>query len=527
MGKAALGLMWEEWRRTRRALLLLLCGIILTGVLGLLFPLTMDITPQHILILLGLPAYLIFSASTSSDIRIGIPTRHYRLPVSTFSLILWPLVYRIAVVLFFGLLVIAERRFCFHDAKPDFAFMFVPAAVMAWAQMLAWTARFLGKWIASVLLFFSLFPGIFLVYTWVEGSPLSYPWSHVTLFLIMTSVALVAPTLCHRVLRSGGINLRQQRMESAGEASPAYALRALAAQPFASPFLAQCWFEWRALGKRMTFFLCAISCALVAFLSMVSSTETDSPHALGMAMTILAMICVCVGLRAFAVYNSGQRRQAAIFVYRLPVNDATLGWARLGSASRIVFWGVVFTAIASIMGRTLGLLFTSTPLNTPGALSPQPSEWPLVLWGIPLVLLLVWLGYFRGGFIMITYGLTICAVEFFVEFVSRSYILRIFSPEHDYMPGAGVLCMVYTAPFLLVFVRVYEKRLLPNPLLAFLGMVWVAATVLLVYVASHFPPIVDNLETTTVLWPVMATLTLLAISPVATAVHGVYRQRHA
>ena len=161
---------------------------------------------------------------------------------------------------------------------------------------------------------------------------------------------------------------------------------------------AQIWYEWRSVGLKMTLIICCPSCA--GLLMPVVSQSVSVWFVFSLGWQILLLICVPAGLWAFAKHDTNARRGTARFAHTRCVDDSLLAWAKLGCSAATLFSSfiviTVFSWLSYLVFVKLGLGFGR--ITTPDEMRPTFATAGAAVF---LTLAGMWIGYTRGGFVVV------------------------------------------------------------------------------------------------------------------------------
>jgi len=537
--RAGIGLIWEEWRQTRKLLLMVLgvlvCITLATRQLRDVGP--WDAAQVYEYAWLGLLAalniYLPLSQSTRDDIQAGVPTRRYLLPIGTFGLVFWPLMYRLVMVtaLASAMCLIGDRLFGRTDARLLIACFAVAATALI--HMLAWSARLLGKWISALAFFLMFFPGFALMERYLGAPILPSPWGELCLPAASILVALAATTLALKILRTGGPGYLWRKNAPSSVSAVAACAAGIEPEPFRSTLWAQVWFEWRCLGQTMTVVICCLACSLLLLLAPVfvvgMLNKTAGPWAfLANVWRLLVVFTVPVGLWAFAKRDVHARRGPGRFAHTQPLNDATLAWAKLGSSAATV---LVSLTVVTLFAAAVYLFSFRTGVGL-GAGDVVKGAAPTIREQCTIVCLLplaMWIAYSRGGFVLAVVMVLGLTSEFLADNLPVVHVYLWASSAS--MPLALRLALIVCSGVLCsAFIRALWRGVLSKRALFALIVAWTLGTVV---VSSILPWTVlteGELHSedmgTSALWACGAVLMLLALTPSATVALQVCRLRH-
>lgn len=363
-------LMWEEWRRTRNIVVIMV--LVLSAMSVLVW--TME-TRKHgwpaavwsCFMVYGLVMYLLLSQSTRSNIHMSIPTRRFRLPMTSFELAFWPFLYRLAVVsVGAGFVSILNRL-----VTPDFAVV-APFCIfwliLSALHTVSYASPLLNKWVVGLLLFLLLWPAPAFFARHYRALGWHYPGTDFACMAIAAAVTLVLTTAAIGKIRSGGWNTaatRRSRVQQQNQIAQSDAGRQRRA--FRSADRAQIWFEWRSSVRSVVLLMAFVTLAVVV--SEVSSANSypDEPYTMDMSLAIIVLVAnsAVVGLWAFANQTARNQRNASMFVQTRPVSDFRLARGKLETSLLTILVNVtvvtlIFLAInfvAWVTGAVLASAF--------------------------------------------------------------------------------------------------------------------------------------------------------------------------
>ena len=529
MLRAGYGLVWEEWRRTRKLFLLVLS--VLTGIAFIAYygerfiGWTAEVAYGFLSgpTVVAFMVYLPLSRSTKANIQAGIPTRRYLLPVGTLSLVLWPLLFRLMLVATLASTAWLFGLFFYEKQPPYLVSTGLPLALAATVHMLAWSARFTGKWITTAGFLLLVFPGSMLTFQYYRSSVIPSPARELLFPAIAIVVALAVSTLSLKVMRSGGWGSLWRGKARTSVSSTIQTSSGLERRPFQSVFLAQIWYEWRSMGRKMTIILCCPSIAFSALLASIPGGLSIT-NLLEFGPILFMVLSIPVGLLFFGKRETSARQGSDFFARTRPVDDALLGWARIGnSAVTILASFVIVVAALSMCQVVLGTLGIGLSMagekTTPFTYVPIP--YPMVL----AYLAGAWIAHTRGAFVVTAYIILAVVVVTMHELAPHTW--GDIWERIDPVLLAPIVCSL---PLCLTFVRGLRRGVVSKRAVLALSGVWVLG---IVTVSCIVLPAIHDLafyyrgdDATLTRWVWGAALMLLALSPFATSALSVHRQRH-
>lgn len=538
MVRAGYGLVWEEWRRTRKlfvmtvfVLLAIALIIALRIALRIAFGATLTARDGEQIysflsraLLVAFIAFLPTSQSSASNIQAGIPTRRYLLPVGTFSLVFWPLAYRLILVAGLASIACVLGNGLFDSKGSELAFGCTAVAATALLHLLAWTARLSGKWLTALGFFLLLFPGFYWTVLYLDAPPLPSPWGELLLPAVAIPVALLVATFAQQVLRTGGLGHLRRANATAATGPVGSDTRGIKWEPFRSAVWAQIWYEWREGGARMVLILCCPACAFLLIPALGSGAAGPWPI-LVTGWNVLLLLAVPAGLWTFARHETNARRGPARFAHTRPVDDGVLAYAKLGSSAATVLMAFVVVTLFSIAAWTVFAML-DLGMEFPDFVVPELMEQCAIVF---LVLGATWIAYTRGGFVVMT-GIIL---GFSKE------LLGGFLPEvHAYLWEAASSIPLALKLTLLVcslllcwpFVRAFRADVLPRRTVPILAGAWASCAVIVSVMLLPMAPLLNEILPytlkATACWASGAALALLALSPFAPVALRVNRLRH-
>ena len=533
MWRTARGLIWEEWRCTRKLLgsILALTGFLMLATSRVTVFGRWSAAEFHMNLAIGiLGTFLIslpLSHSTKDNIHAGMPTRRYLLPASTFALVFWPLMYRLAAVALVAV-VACWLSGGFGGPETNLGLVCLAVAVAAQIQMLAWCARLVGKVFTALGFFLLIGLGLNWTFGYLDAGPLPYPLRQILVPLVSTAVALIVTTLALSLLRSGGWGRRGKVAAASGasEASEVSAVTSDASvEPFRSRVLAQIWFEWRSHGKKMAWILSSPSFALVALMGYVTGAPVQVLFKMG--WTFLGLMAVPAGLWTFARRRAQNRRDAARFKHSVPVDDSVLALGRLGASAA--------TVVASLLAVTLFAVLVHFAFVTLGLslsmANPPESQGEIASYGLilPLVFAGTWIAYTRGGLFTLAFFALGIGSEV-VETYAPDLYARFYEMTGNSLPLAFRIAFIGSVPLLCIWIGwAFRAGALPKRAMPVLAGGWVlgaALTTACVYGLMDTSAQASETIIAGGLWTGVVALTLLALTPFATEALDVQRMRH-
>ncbi len=534
MSRTAYGLIWEEWRRTRKLFLMVL--FVLAGIAFFMsrpdrFDHGTSETVYRFLSGASLAAFIVYlplSQSSRDNIQAGIPSRRYLLPVRTLSLVCWPLLFRLMSVL---ALASAGRLFalCFFEStEPHLAFICQMVALTAAVHMLAWSARLTGRLITAAGFFLLLYPGITWTLRYFDNPRLPSPIHELLFPAAAILVALGLTTLSLKILRSGGWPQWRRAKAPAVTSAAVDQASGIERRPFRSAFLAQVWYEWRALGKKMTIILCCVSCPFPVLLAFLSPHGTPEKDVAELGWMLLMVMGLPAGLWVFGKQAASTRRNSGFFVRTRPVDDALLGWARLGASAVTIL--ASFAIVTVVVGVSY-LVFVEwgLGLSLGGEEATTPPDSAPTLYLIVLALLVgAWIAYTRGAFVVVTF-MTLGAVYELMAKMAPSTAARWWEWADSIPLGLRLALVVCLLLLCRSFAQGLRRGVLSRRTVLVLAAVWVLGTTIASRILlPTIPDFAQNFRGDDMLlahWG-CAALTLLALTPFAMSALRVHRQRH-
>lgn len=391
MRSPALALTGTVWRRYRWGLAVCAAVWLLLTVLGLLLPRGTwtpgpagePIAPVAITVLgLFIPslafvfyAFSGINAETPLEAReSGFPTRTFTLPVSTFTLVLWPMVQGSAAV---ALTWIAWVGAVLRPAGLDAPLVWpalLSAALLAWLQAIAWRAfpfhffRIIVT--AGTLAMIAMAPSFALA---LKTPPA----------LLAIALALVVPAAY--VAAVVGV-ARARRGDVPTWSWPSRLFQPLSlgsprmGATFASPLQAQTWFEWRMRGLAFPLTTVLVLCpwAVVVFTGMAEKTidvlvATNEPRFVALAANALSvpgllavlllanipLLAAVSGAEFGGMRYVGQKMPGVAFTCHpflavRPLTDAAFVAAKLRMAARsaLAGWAPIVLTVSLWLGLT-------------------------------------------------------------------------------------------------------------------------------------------------------------------------------
>ena len=273
MRMRGVGIVWEEWRCTRNVLM----GAFAFQALMIAFAawrashgmsakgfvfLAYSVVPALIFILL-------FAQGDPRNVRLAFPKRRFLLPVSTSTLVLWPLVYRVLVVVAAVSLAVcaswagygSRSGALVHDAFQNLCVVLVAYAAI---QTLAWVSPLFHGPVAALFGIVVVGPLLSYFYLNYEKIPIASPLREI--FLIAASFALacvVSIWITQRLRWRGKTAPIGATLGTGRSRTTRFSMDA-----FRSPLIAQTWFEWRRFDSGSTLI---VSIGILAAMGLVCS----------------------------------------------------------------------------------------------------------------------------------------------------------------------------------------------------------------------------------------------------------------
>ena len=515
------GLLWAEWKRTRKALILAMTMqvCILTHGIWPHFAFSrflLDVSPLWSLAAaICLFAVLLVSQHDSGELRFAVPRRCYLLPVDTFQIVFWLYLFRLTIVLATSAMAAASYIPSASSAAARSALMMGFVAAYAAIQALVWLAPCIGSRPLSYIFLFVLGTAAVLLYVrYASHIPGTIAWRFgFSALLVMVSYGLSYVSL--GLLRSG------EAIHRGG--GSAKTLRASfdtgGTLSFYSKTQALFWFEWRSNVAKVALFFSVLLLAMDGLLHVGSYFESlggadahlESFWISGFVMLVSAAVLarIWIGTRRL----SQMRRLPGTYLHRQALDDIDLAHGRIMSiACAVSVWTLVFVA------GTIAMTAFTQWLSSRAILHVVPS-YPL--WAfIPLATVVTWVAYWQGWLIVaLCLGLLPGAwgLQHFAPSVSEYASL---SPERIavFATELGAVLAVFS------FAGARYRGLLTwrtHSLFAFLAAGASCLGVTLIR-SCQFLESSEGAE----LWTLCGALSLLAMSPFATVPLAVHQARH-
>ncbi len=546
MLRTGYGLVWEEWRRTRKLLVMavfVLIGIALMTALRIAFGATLSAGDGaraysflSRALLVTFAAFLPMSQSSTNDIQAGIPTRRYLLPMGTFSLVFWPLAYRLILVSALASIAYIVGDALFGGEVSELAFGCGAVAATALLHLLAWTARLSGKWLTALGSFLLLFPGLYWTVLYLDAPSLPSPWGELLLPAVAILLALSLATLAQKVLRTGGLGHFRQAKVSVAAGPVVSDTAGIKREAFRSVILGQIWYEWREIGAKMTLVLCCLPCAFLLIPALEAGTPSPWP-VLILGWTLLVLLAVPAGLWTFAKHQTNARRGPARFAHTRPVNDGVLVYAKLGSSGATVLMAFVIVTLFSCAAWTvfdkLGLGVEDPDAFGPGFMTaPKLLDRCVVAF---LVAAATWIAYTRGVFVVIVCIVLGLSKEFLIDYYPETHALFWETTTLTLPLALKLTILVCSLLLCWPFVKTFRSGVLSRRVMSILSCAWAlwavafcaaGISVMLLLLAPAPGESVPYALMARACLASCAALSLLVLSPFSTVAQRVDRLRH-
>ncbi|MBI5095421.1 MAG: hypothetical protein HZB26_23685 [Candidatus Hydrogenedentes bacterium] len=515
------GLLWAEWRRTRKAL-----GIGLTlQVGGIVYIIWRRLAGGGDLggglafwsscVAICVFMVLLLSQSSSSEMRLAIPRRAFLLPISTTRLVSWLFFYRLAALLTTAGLATVARALTTAPTEAWLTPLIGFVVVFSALQALVWIAPWAGTWTTYTLAVFAFVPGAIVLYSRYEPHLPDHRARAIAFSAFCVAASFVVCCLALRSLRSGG------RVRG-GYAT----VRPLGARFnlgrsrfFASETRALSWFEWRNDRATATLFFLGLLLAMNGLLHLGSYLEISGGAELDLErqwMNGLFLLLATAVLARFWIGTRGvlqARRAPGGFLNRHPLDDIDLARGKIAGAAYVV---LLLSAV--VVGGTAILLALTQWLTVHSIVSITPTA---PLWAfIPIILAFTWVAYWQGWLIVALCAGLFSAAWALKEFEPVSALYAGASPEH----GLLFAVVLNTSVVIPSSMNAYRCGLLSGRALCLLAL----ATAGISCVCASCLRTCGFFETfrSFELWTFCGALSLLAMSPFATAPLSVYYARH-
>lgn len=536
MNLAVYGLLWEEWRRTRKLCAL---SVALLAAISLIASTTTSTAAGASQLysylsyglLGGFIIYLTLSQSTKDDIQAGIPRRRFLLPVSNFTLVLWPLLYRLTAISLLATATSAVALGLFDSSNPHLQINCGLLTAASVVNLLAWSARLFGKILTSIG-FFMLVPASRWIVLYMYSDWLPQPWQTLSLPVAAAAVTLATATTTVALIRSGGLDgrfslasmLRPQASANLLSRDSAATVRRARAtddhRPFATALFAQVWYEWRSRGLKMTFLICVPTCAIM-LIPLLASQATSVEAVFTYACQLLLVMAIPVGMWSSVKRDVSGRRSIDRFAHTRCVDDWLLTRAKLGEAATTTIISLVVCMLFAAI--VCGIFVASGREITTGL---TRDSLPVAMRLAVVVPIGAWITYTRGGLVVLAAILfnTFYAVTSMADSDLREilWVTRdaAWPPLGSWLVLAG--CMIVC---LMPFVRAFRRNLLTNRGATYLLFTWCSGALLATVCLHGTMPAFDDVgRAPFAAWA--AGLTLLALTPVALVRCQVDRARH-
>jgi len=466
-GPAIRALLWEDWRRSRVALLsILLVGIALslTGLVVTVFLGNATAPDEEFYVLAAWPAFffgmwLVFSLSDPKDVTPRIPARHYTLPLAPRKVALVHLLFRLVSIgvltgVLVGLIQLAFLSFAPRDLLGAAAIAMAGFLVV---QCLAWTIgnlgglAFMGSLVASPIILDVVHAGTKLqnVLDVAESHGIPKPASILILLFGIGWIAIEGVRVGRRL--SG----QELLVSSLGSYSPFF-LRTKEMSPLA----AQIAYEWQRKGRLMPALTMGIAgLGVFIFVAFVDySVPQNRLGALGLSMMMLPVYAAPVAAivaGVLALLDDYRQRVSGVgaFLFTRAADSGLHSRARLIMSLKSV--GVTIGSCLVLMG--IGAIIVA--IVRPESLSELYLQVaPFSFWGIAMMVagyvLVVWTLYWMAIPGAILWFWLVLVAMFFQAFPPHPFVV----PAIMIWPPS--LAMI-AATFLVVRRNAQTKMLFP------------------------------------------------------------------
>ncbi|MFA6239956.1 MAG: hypothetical protein WC655_03460 [Candidatus Hydrogenedentales bacterium] len=515
------GLLWAEWKRTRKALILGMTMQVCILAHGI-WPhfafsrFLLEVSPLWSLaVAICLLTVLLVSQHASGELRFAIPRRSYLLPVDTFQIVFWLYLFRLTMVLATSAMAAASGTSSASSAAARPALVMGFVAAYAVIQALVWLAPCIGSRPLSYLFLFVLGTAAVLLYVrYASRIPSATAWRIGFLSLLVT-VSYGLSCISLGLLRSGEAMYR-----GGGSAKTLHgAFDTGGTLSFYSKTQALFWFEWRSNVAKVALFFSVLLLAMDGLLHVGSYFESlggadahlERLWISGLFLMVSAAVLARIWIGARRL--SQMRRLPGRYLHRQALDDTDLAHGRIMSiACAVSMWTVVF-----VVG-TVAMSALTQWLSSRAILHVFPS-YPL--WAfIPLATVFTWVAYWQGWLIVaLCLGLLPGAwgLQHFAPSVSEYVSL---SPERIaiFATMLGAMLAVFS------FAGARYRGLLTSRTLCLFALLATGASCLGVTLlrSCQFLEGSKGAE----LWTLCGALSLLAMSPFATAPLAIHRVRH-
>lgn len=512
--------MWEEWRRSRRAVVVIAIVLLVFTVAVYAAEDREKLWPLGALscyTVFGLIIYLLLAQSTRSSIDAGIPARRFRLPASSFELVLWPFLYRLGVTTLGAVLAAVICRLIRAD-NPLIAPVFFFWLILSVFHTLAIASALIGGVLVVVLGGLMFFPGVMVFGTAYQSPAWRYPAFDLAGMAAAALSALILTTAVLGKVRTGGFSFGLRRVFGVVREAGLTAGGAAEKKPFFSAAAAQRWFEWRCTGKTVFVLMATLTLAFLLSEGYSNVFDAESSYTVDFWLGFIIFLTnsAAAGLWAFGDQAARTRRSYSMFVQTRPVTDLRLARGKFEAA-----------AMAIALNLFLVVMVLAAMSVVVGAVKYREDwaqvfrvewEWRHLLL-LPMSLGLAWIAYWRGvvmaGFFIALAIYTEAAPNHFARWV---YNNGVFTPVA--LACIAAACAVLAPPFL----QAYWRKALQGPAMAAIGAGWAAVTALsgFLFLRYAYP---DFQVSGALLGS--ALLVLLALSPLAIVPVRIARGRHA
>ncbi len=395
------GLLWAEWKRTRKPVMLAVTMQVCIFAYIVWPHSSFAKFPQEVLPLWSLAVaiclltVLLVSQHGSGELRFAVPRRCYLLPVDTYRIVFWLYLFRVTVVLVTSALVAASYTPSRPDSAARPALMMGFVAAYATIQALVWLAPCMGSRPLSYLFLVVLGSAAVLLYVryapQIHGA-IAWRFGFSTL---LVAVSYVLSCISLSLLRSGEAMYRGSGSANTWRAP----FNTGGTRDFYSTTQALFWFDWRNNVAKVALSFSALLFAMNGLLHVGSYFESlggaDAPverlwmSGLFLLISAAVLARIWIGTRRL----SQMRRVPGGYLHRQALDDKDLAYGRIASiACAVSVWTGVF-----VVG-TVAMTAFSQWLSSQAILHVVPS-YPL--WAfIPLAVAFTWIAYWQGWLIV-------------------------------------------------------------------------------------------------------------------------------
>lgn len=515
------GLLWAEWRRMRKPLAL---GLTLqVGFIACILwrqsatdaGAREELAFWSFAVAVALLFVLLLSQSSSNEMRLSIPRRYYLLPMGTVQLVFWLFFHRLAVLLTTAGL--ATLAYAIAAARPEAWLMPMLGFVASFSvlQALVWIAPWVGNWSAYAFSVFALGPIVVFLYARFEPLLPNHTGRAIALCILCVTASFVLSCLGLRSIRSSG----HTHGGGAAFRSVCAGFNFGRLRAFASEAQALTWFEWQDADANVTIFFSGLLLAMDGLLHSGGYFEAtggaENPFERQWTNGFFLLLSTAILARIWTGTRriSRLRRRPGGFLNRHPLDDSDLACGKIASAAY-----AVLTWFAVLVGGTVAMSALTQWLSSQ---SIAPILPPDPLWAfLPIMLVSAWIAYWEGWLIVV-----LCLGVFSVAWALEGFLpvtarYASVSSDHAFLL-AIVLSAVTVAPSFAKGCRcgLFSVRVLSLFALA-IGSIGCLSAYF--FRACGFFETFDGPE----FWAFCGALSLLTMSPFATAPLAVYRARH-